>query len=473
MAIAARRKAAFALVVTGFALGLGEWAARSTDGEMPQWSARDTPSVVMTGHPSRLWGLAPGERRNVDTVATVDSIGLRAPVPTGARGADEQRVMILGDSSFFGFGVADDQTMAAHLARRLGGATVINGAIPGYSTEQSMRLMDEVGWALDPTLLVVANFWSDTNFEPFSDRDLLRTADAQRSGWIGRSALVRWLAIAVSAVSPGAGGRIVTWPRGKPLPDATERRVPVDAYARNLDALIRAARARGIGVVLFTPPSPVEIEATVRPPHQWEPYRLAQQTVAAAHGIPHIDATAPFAAAVGFAPEKGLAPWFLDDLHPTANGQRLMAKLVDRTLDSRGWPESPLLGKADAELNWDAFVDTTPASRAGRPTGDRSPIANLFSGTDQSGAGAPPSGQSGSPPAAPTAVTVRIAGGEPPYAVTVQSNGATVASARVKEPRSLTLEAPGTPLVVTVTDGAGGRTVAELSAGDRTVNAAF
>ena len=70
-------------------------------------------------------------------------------------------------------------------------------------------------------------------------------------------------------------------------------------------------------------------------------------------------------------------------------------------------------------------------------------------------------------------ITVRIAGGEPPYAVTVQSNGATVASARVKEPRSLTLEAPGTPLVVTVTDGAGGRTVAELSAGDRTVNAAF
>ena len=58
-------------------------------------------------------------------------------------------------------------------------------------------------------------------------------------------------ATALAAINPAASGQIVTWPRGQPLPNATERRVPVDDYAANLDGLIRDARERGIGVEAF------------------------------------------------------------------------------------------------------------------------------------------------------------------------------------------------------------------------------
>jgi lysophospholipase L1-like esterase len=470
MSVPVQRKWLYALVVSASVLGLAEWVARGVDAELPGWSANDNPSVVMTGHPTRLWGLAAGERTNVDTVATVDPVGLRGPIPSAPRATDEERVLVLGDSSFFGFGVADDQTMAAHLQRRLDGVSVINGAIPGYSTEQSLRLMDEVGWSLEPTLLLVANFWSDTNFEPFQDRDLLATADASQVGMLAHSALLRWLAIGVSRLMPGSSGQIVTWPRGKPLPDATVRRVPVADYAANLDTLIRDAESRGIGVVLFTPPSPVEIENKVRPPHQWEPYRAAQKAVAALHGIPHVDSTAAFAAAVSFAPEKGLEPWFLDDLHPTADGQRLMAKLVGRTLKARGWPEDRVTGRPDADFDRSAFVDTTPASRAGRPTGDRSPISNLFGG---SGASPASKTTAQTAPQAAAKLSLSVSGGQPPYMLTVQSAGQTVASARLNEPRTVELDAPRGELVIAVTDAEGVRRTQELSGNERSASLSF
>ena len=59
-------------MVTGTVFGLAELAARRVNPVLPQWTASDNPSVVMTGHPTRLWGLAPGfdgvqrEQRDVD-----------------------------------------------------------------------------------------------------------------------------------------------------------------------------------------------------------------------------------------------------------------------------------------------------------------------------------------------------------------------------------------------------------------------
>ena len=161
--------------------------------------------------------------------------------------------MVLGDSSFFGFGVADDETLSAGLARRLKDTAAINGAIPGYSTEQSIRLMDDVGWSLAPTVLVLANFWSDTNFEPYQDRDLLRSADLSQSGMLGQSALVRWLAPWVSRVKSPDRGRIVTWVQGSELPRADSGAFP-SRVCRESRAAIREAAARDVGVVLLTPP---------------------------------------------------------------------------------------------------------------------------------------------------------------------------------------------------------------------------
>ena len=464
MALPLSRKILFSAAVTLGVIALGEVLARQVDVVLPEWGAVDNPSVVMTGHPSRLWGLAEGERRNVDTTATINELGLRGAIP------DEtiaERILVLGDSSFFGFGVPDDKTLASGLQRRLKDTAVINGAIPGYSTEQSLRLMDEVGWGLEPTLLVVASFWSDTNFEPYSDRDLLRSADLSRSGGLGRSALVRWMAPWVSRIMAPDRGRIVTWVRGAELPRAEKRRVPLADYAENLDRLIREAAGRGVGVVLLTPPSPVEILSEVQPPHQWTPYRRVQAALAKHHGLPHIDMTPVFKSAYDAEEPRDLAKYFLDDLHPTAVGQAMMAQLVSRVLRQRGWPEDRVISRASTAFDASSVVDDTPASRAGRPADDRSPIQNLFGGAEQRP-------NDGDPVAASWTLEITLSGGQPPYKVTASQGGHPVASARVPEPRALKLPVrSGGEVRLVVEDATGTTQARSMGPGEPKVAVSF
>ena len=49
--------------------------------------------------------------------------------------------------------------------------------VPGYSTEQRTRLLNDVGWQYDPDLIVVHNIFSDANIDAFQDRDALALAD--------------------------------------------------------------------------------------------------------------------------------------------------------------------------------------------------------------------------------------------------------------------------------------------------------
>ena len=156
-----------------------EMAARAMGPVIPAWQPQTGVGVIMTGHPTRLWGMAPGVRQNFKVSATINELGLRGPVPGPRTG---ERILLVGDSSFFGHGIADDATIAVVLEKDLRergiDVDVVNAAIPGYSTEQTLLLLEEVGWGFDPTLLLSGNLWSDNNADGFRDADLLRTAAA-------------------------------------------------------------------------------------------------------------------------------------------------------------------------------------------------------------------------------------------------------------------------------------------------------
>ena len=83
----------------------------------------------------------------------------------GFRGAEvapkrpgEYRVVVLGDSMTFGPGVADERLYTALLEKRLPGARVINLAVEGYNVLQYEAVLQEVGLALQPDLILVALF---------------------------------------------------------------------------------------------------------------------------------------------------------------------------------------------------------------------------------------------------------------------------------------------------------------------------
>ena len=120
------RRPLFALVTLLLFFGGAEWLAGRANTVFPTWGATDNPSVVLTGHPTRLWGLTEGKRQNLDTVATVNALGLRGAEPIMPRPADEQRIVIVGDSTFFGFGVADEHTLASVLQNKIPNFISIN-----------------------------------------------------------------------------------------------------------------------------------------------------------------------------------------------------------------------------------------------------------------------------------------------------------------------------------------------------------
>lgn len=334
--------------------------------------------------------MAPGSRVNGDAIATIGDNGLRGAPPIVPRPAGRARVLVLGDSSFFGHGLSDGDTLPAQLevALRDAGldADVINGAIPGYSTEQTRRLLDEQGWSLEPTLLLVGNLWSDNNADAFRDVDLLQSR-ALAANPLGRSAFVRLAVGWVDRLRGGDGARVVTWTRTSTWPEGRQRRVPVQDYARNLDHMAREARSRGVGVAFI---APVNLDIALgRTPQgaPWDVYFAAQAAVAAWHGVPVVSARAALAAD----PLRAEA-LFVDAMHPSARGCGNIAREAARVLVAAGWPSNPLTGRPapfDASALRDP-VDANHLREAGQPR-DFSPQANLFPGVlDPADRGAPP-----------------------------------------------------------------------------------
>lgn len=381
------RLVASTLVLLVVAL-VAEGVARLVAPEAPTWRGADTGAVVMVGHPTRLWGMGPGVRQNAGTIATIAPIGLRAPLPDGPRPAGRERVLVLGDSTYFGHGVADDATLEAHLQARLRGdgldVEVLNGGVPGYSTEQTRLLLDEVGWGLEPTLLVLGNVWSDNNFDHFRDADLLRTSAAFARNPLARSAFFQLLAGAVDRLRGGEGAHLVTWTRRSAFPAEGVRRVPLRRYAENLDAMVRAAAARGVGVALLTPANVGMVEGTAPRPTSWDPYFEAQAAVARHHGVPRIEALPALAAA---AATGGAGALFIDDMHPSAAGHARIAEALADTLHAAGWPDARLLGHAEP---FDASgLRDVGEHEFDRTASPQSPQTNLFRDASPSGGRGP------------------------------------------------------------------------------------
>lgn len=98
----------------------------------------------------------------------LDSLGLRGPEP-GPRRPGEKRVLVLGDSMTFGWGVAGDETFPSLLADRLTPrfpprVVVGNAGCPGHSTVDEVRDLRRLRGPFAPDAVVVA-VYTGNDFE--------------------------------------------------------------------------------------------------------------------------------------------------------------------------------------------------------------------------------------------------------------------------------------------------------------------
>jgi lysophospholipase L1-like esterase len=179
------------------------------------------------------------------------------------------RILALGDSHLFGWGVAEDQTMAARLESALdrdapGRFEVLNAGVPGYNAVMEARVFERRADELDPDLVLIHFVYNDKDLPNF-------LADPPDPFSLRRSALAELIRARFAVL---AGRRAI--PRGlfrAPFDRDTrafavpEERIPVryrplqgwDALEAAYARLAEQARARGIPyAVLFTWPDYAE-----------------------------------------------------------------------------------------------------------------------------------------------------------------------------------------------------------------------
>jgi lysophospholipase L1-like esterase len=115
-----------------------------------------------------IFALRPNQRAfTADKPATINARGLRGPLIPFERNAGTFRILLLGDSIAFGYGVAESETVAARLAIRLdhrGLATeVINAGVPSYNVEQEVAYLAAEGTGYQPDWVVLGVCWNDIN----------------------------------------------------------------------------------------------------------------------------------------------------------------------------------------------------------------------------------------------------------------------------------------------------------------------
>ncbi len=328
-----------ALCLVGLDLLAGALFAEQLDAaEQPLPDAAEGWSPTMRGNPYLLWEYAPGMRDEFGIPVHINQLGLRGPEPEQPKPKGIRRLLATGDSSVYGFGIEDGQAYVHVAADLLGkGIEGHNAAIPGYSTFQTLNLLELRALDLAPDVLVIGNLWSDNNFDSFVDRDLLSAYSSFEGGWAGRAR--RWLNHSATfrlldyrlRVESGAQAeaRKVGWTVGKGQ-QGGQRRVEVNDYARNLQAMVDLAHAHSAEVIFVLLASQDDLAEAHGEPPAWALYRQIMRETAARVGAPVVEVPGLFQAS-----GEGRDALFIDEMHPTATGHRLIGEALAASL--QGW----------------------------------------------------------------------------------------------------------------------------------------
>ncbi len=334
------RRLVAGLAVSTLGLALLEGGARLLMARRPELAQVETLDpggrlfAEMDFSPDLLWRLVPGEGLQGGVTVRVNPDRMRGPPLV--RPLPMPGVVFLGDSSVFGWGVTEDQAFAwkaLQRARDLGApeALTVNAATPGYSSSQARLRLDALLPDLQPEVVVIATLWSDLMSGGWTDRELFtrfsgpeRAAELARHDRLRHSALFGILQARLLSLRPVPADRMVLWStiftgegRG-----GTARVPPADHRANlaHMDAAATAAGARVIHLIL-----PTNRSTDRRPPEsQLDDYRDNFHDTAARIGAPVLDCNRIWADL----PDADTAPFFMDEVHPSAAGHAAIAEAL-------------------------------------------------------------------------------------------------------------------------------------------------
>ena len=252
---------------------------------------------------------------------TINALGLRGPDVVLPKPPGRRRVACFGDSITFGYGVGDTESYPYLVGQRLAaaGGEAVNAGVTGYTSYQVLGLAHRLLPVIDADVATFCVGWNDAGTRPLDDREYARRLHAavEVDGVLDHLALYR--AAKALYLRTGLGTRDAA---------ARQPRVAPDDYASNLRALVAECRRQGVRPVLIALPR----RRRAGEPPFLSPYPDVERQAARELGVPLI--VVPELAARPEGPVN--AEYFLDTLHLTPAGNRLLAQGIAEQLAALG-----------------------------------------------------------------------------------------------------------------------------------------
>jgi lysophospholipase L1-like esterase len=148
------------LVVLAFFVGVlcAEVLARQF---FPEWAPRTgTITQFWQFDPKYGWSHIPNTTGRFasfgfDTQVTINSEGFRGRYVPKEKQPSKTRVLVLGDSYVWGFGVQDHETFAQEIERLCPQIETVNFGVSGYGTDQELLLFRDKGQAYHPDIVIL------------------------------------------------------------------------------------------------------------------------------------------------------------------------------------------------------------------------------------------------------------------------------------------------------------------------------
>jgi len=174
------------------------------------------------------------------SVVETNSLGFRSPEfkPSSKSG---MRIVALGDSCTFGFGISDNAHTYPAVLSTLMPAEVINAGVVGYTSYQALKLLETQLVGFHPDILLIYIGWNDLGNSILPDWTPTMIQDVESSS----SRLYVLVAFRDLVSSFKARGRIGFKPEA------------IEVYGDNLHQIVTTARRNGIRPVLLTWPTRV------------------------------------------------------------------------------------------------------------------------------------------------------------------------------------------------------------------------
>ncbi len=285
------------------------------------------------------WKLAPGAEDEYGGVRVrINARGLRGPELDLAKPPGSLRILWLGDSVTFGYGVEPvEETFPYRVATRL--ATRLSrpletlaAGVGGYAPWQERIWLEREGWRYAPDLVVLGFVLNDLT-EPLSlvryggqgeGWQLARSARGALDRWLSASALATFLREGIARVRFGRDVRLGAWEleafdvgRLVADPDAALWERSWRITRSSLAGIFAGARQRGVPAVLVIFPYAFQLEA----PERMASVQRRVAAMARAEGVPVLDLLPALAA-------RRESALFLDASHLSPAGHAAVAELI-------------------------------------------------------------------------------------------------------------------------------------------------